>query len=170
MIRPVLYRPASRSLPRSATSSTAGWATTGSTARVRKTMTGGYGADTFVVDDAGDVVADGEVEDRVLASVSVAGIATGRIELTGSANIDATAARAGTTIVGNAGNSTGSPAPMPATRRSRAVPATTRWTAGSASTPSATNTPARASRSSSDARPPRRPEGRAPTRSAGSRR
>lgn len=68
------------------------------------TMTGGYGADTFVVDDAGDTVTDAEAEDRVLAGVSVAGIAAGRIELTGAANVDAVAARAGATIVGNAGD------------------------------------------------------------------
>ena len=71
-------------------------------------MAGGLGNDTFIVDEAGDIVSDTGGTELVMASVSyalVAGIEN--LTLTGSANINGTGTNAvANTITGNSGDNT----------------------------------------------------------------
>ena len=90
-------------------------------------MTGGLGNDTYIVDDAGDVVTEAfnEGTDNVQASISYA--LTANVEnltLTGSANINGTGNGLANTITGNSGNNTLDGGTAAATLLS-AVPATT---------------------------------------------
>ncbi|MFG6455798.1 beta strand repeat-containing protein [Roseateles sp. BYS96W] len=72
-------------------------------------MAGGAGDDTYVVDNAGDTVAEAVAEgaDQVFASVSLRlGENIEDLTLTGSANINATGNSATNRLTGNAGNNT----------------------------------------------------------------
>lgn len=76
-------------------------------------MAGGYGNDTYYVDNAGDLVLDNSPGyDRVFSSVtyslypSYAGDGIDEITLTGSANISATATEIANQMFGNSGNNT----------------------------------------------------------------
>ena len=72
-------------------------------------LIGGLGDDTYIVDNAGDVVIeiDGQGTDRVISSVSYALSNTSWVEgltLTGTANLNATGNNIGNVILGNAGD------------------------------------------------------------------
>src|SRR5205807_1591115 len=71
------------------------------------TMHGGAGNDTYVVDSTGDVVTElaGQGTDTVQSSVSYTlGANVENLQLTGSADLDATGNMLNNTITGNAGN------------------------------------------------------------------